>query len=231
LVKFIALLVKREGLGEVEFHRHWRYQHGPLAAKISSMRRYCQCHLVPRPPHDLRIAEPFAGTAEVWWEDLAAAEALADDPEYTEHALPDEPKFIDMRQMAFMTVTERVLLDGPPRGREASGIKVIHLLTRAPGMEPVEFRERSAAERDDGESELLMMTRHVRGDCVAAAYEGAEPPAFDGTREMWWPDEWAFAAARENQPDAWAALTDLPYVDCARSAFLVTMENRVVWPT
>lgn len=230
MVKLIALLVKRDDLSEVEFHRHWRYRHGPLAAMISSMRRYCQCHLVPRPPHDLPIALEFGGTAEVWWDDLGAAERLATDPEYTENALPDEPRFIDMERMVFMTVAERVLLDGAPTGREAGGIKVIQLLTRAEGIDANEFRESSAAEPDGGASEALKMTRHVRADCVPAAYAAEQAPAFDGTREMWWPDEWAFAAARESEPDAWHALTELAHVDPARSPFLVTTENRVVWP-
>lgn len=230
MVKLIALLVRRRDLSEVEFHRHWRYQHGPLAAQITSMQRYCQCHLVPRPPHDLPIALEFGGTAEVWWEDIAAAERLATDPEYTENALPDEPRFIDMDRMVFMTVAERVLLDGPPTRREAGGVKVIQLLTRAAGTSPDEFRQRSEAEPDGGEGERLAMTRHVRTTCVSAAYSDERPPAFDGTREMWWPDEWAFAAARENEPEAWSALTDLPHVDHGRSPFLVTVENRVVWP-
>jgi hypothetical protein len=229
MVKLIALLVKREELSDVEFHRHWRYQHGPLAAMISTMGRYCQCHLVPRPPEDLAIATEFGGTAEVWWEDLATAERLATDPEYTENALPDEPRFIDMERMVFMTVAERAVLDGPPARRESSGIKVIHLLTRAEDLDPDEFRQRSEAEEDRGESERLSMTRHVRSCCVPEAY-GEKPPAYDGTREMWWPDEWAFAAARESEAEAWRALIDLPHVDAARSPFLVTIENRVVWP-
>ena len=147
MVKLIALLVRRRDLSEVEFHRHWRYQHGPLAAQITSMQRYCQCHLVPRPPHDLPIALEFGGTAEVWWEDIAAAERLATDPEYTENALPDEPRFIDMDRMVFMTVAERVLLDGPPTRREAGGVKVIQLLTRAAGTSPDEFRQLEAVAR------------------------------------------------------------------------------------
>lgn len=227
MVKLIALLVKRDGLTDVEFHRHWRYNHGPLAAMITSMEAYCQCHLVPRPPADLPIADTYGGTAEVWWEDMDAAARLATDPEYTENAEPDEPRFIDMDRMIFMTVKEQ-----PVRGERAAksegGVKVIHLVTRGEGMDPDEFRERFEGADESGAAAELNVDRFVRTCCVPEAYS-VKPPAFDATREMWWPDEWAFAAARENAPDAWRSLTDDPIIDQARSPFLVTIENRVTW--
>ncbi|HEX3359825.1 MAG TPA: EthD domain-containing protein [Solirubrobacterales bacterium] len=227
MVKLIALLVKREGSTDVEFHRHWRYNHGPLAAMITSMDAYCQCHLVPRPPADLPIAATYGGTAEVWWQDMGAAARLATDPEYTENAEPDEPLFIDMDRMIFMTVKEQEVLGSRP-GKTAGGVKVIHLVTRAEGMDPDEFRTRFEGADEAGAGEELNMDRFVRTCCVPEAYS-VKPPAFDATREMWWPDEWAFAAARENAPDAWRTLTEDPSIDQSRSPFLVTIENRVRW--
>ncbi|MBS1676604.1 MAG: EthD domain-containing protein [Actinobacteria bacterium] len=227
MVKLIALLVKREGLTDVEFHRHWRYNHGPLAAKITSMEAYCQCHLVPRPPADLSIADTFGGTAEVWWEDLDAAARLATDPEYTEHAEPDEPLFIDMDRMIFMTVKEQEVLGSRP-AKADGGLKVIHLVTRAEGTDPDEFRARFEAADEAAAAAELKMSRFVRTCCVPEAYT-VKPPAFDATREMWWPDEWAFAAARENAAEAWQSLVETPFADASRSHFLVTIENRVVW--
>ncbi len=227
MVKLIALLVKKEGLTDIEFHCHWRYNHGPLAAMITSMDAYCQCHLVPRPPADLPIAATYGGTAEVWWQDMGAAARLATDPEYTENAEPDEPLFIDMDRMIFMTVKEQEVLGSRP-GKAAGGLKVIHLVTRAEGMDPDEFRTRFEGADEAGAGEELNMDRFVRTCCVPEAYS-VKPPAFDATREMWWPDEWAFAAARENAPDAWRTLTEDPSIDQSRSPFLVTIENRVRW--
>jgi uncharacterized protein (TIGR02118 family) len=228
MVKLIALLVKRDELGELEFHEHWRYTHGPLAAKITTMRRYCQCHLVPCPPEDLPIAREYGGTAEVWWDDLAAAQRLATDPEYTENAEPDEPNFIDMERMVFMTVREQPVLQGPPLRKDSNGIKVIQLVTRVDGLDPDSFRRQWEAQDDSEESGQLRMTRHTRSCCIPEAY-GEKPPAFDAAREMWWPDEWAFAAGRNNAPEAWGRLTGAPMIDPDRSPFLVTVENRVVW--
>jgi EthD domain len=229
MVKLIALLVKRPELTDIEFHSHWRYTHGPLAAMISTMQAYCQCHLVPRPPEDLRIASQFGGTAEVWWQDLSDAASLANDPEYTENALPDEPNFIDMDRMVFMTVKEQVVFEDAPLEKRSSGLKVIHLITRPEGAEPDDFRASWEAADESDLAERLGMERFRRTCAIPEAYEGEQPPAFDGTREMWWPDEWAFAAARERDPDAWAEVSGSELIDSAKSPFLVTIENRVVW--
>jgi hypothetical protein len=227
MVKLIALLVKKEGLTDVEFHRHWRYNHGPLAAMITSMEAYCQCHLVPRPAPDLAIPAEYGGTAEVWWEDMDAAARLATDPEYTENAEPDEPRFIDMDKMVFMTVAEQEVI-GSRAAKADGGIKVIHLITRAEGSDPDDFRATFEGADERGVGEELKMDRFNRTCCVPEAYT-VKPPAFDATREMWWPDEWAFAAAREGAPDAWRSLVEDPAIDQSKSYFLVTVENRVIW--
>lgn len=229
MVKLIALLVKREGLTDVRFHEHWRYTHGPLAAMISTMQAYCQCHLVPRPPGDLEIASKFGGTAEVWWAALADASGLATDPEYTENALPDEPNFIDMDEMIFMTVKEQLVHEAAPLEQTTGGLKVIHLITRPEGQSPDEFRAGFEAADESEFASSLRMDRFKRTCAIPEAYEGDQPPAFDATREMWWPDEWAFAAARENAAEAWAELTGSPLIDPGNSPFLVTIENREVW--
>ncbi|MFN8217844.1 MAG: EthD domain-containing protein [Solirubrobacterales bacterium] len=221
--------MKRPDLTDVEFHEHWRYTHGPLAAMITTWRAYCQCHLVPRPPQDLEIASEFGGTAEVWWGDLAAAEGLVTNPEYTENALPDEPNFIDMERMVFMTVREQVVHESAPLEKGSGGLKVIHLVTRPEGQDPDEFRLAWEAADEADLAGALRMDRFTRTCCIPEAYAGERPPAFDATREMWWPDEWAFAAARERQPEAWAQLGAAPLLDPGRSPFLVTTENRVVW--
>ena len=44
MVKCFALLTKKSGMSDEQFHRHWREVHAPLALRIPSLRRYVQSH-------------------------------------------------------------------------------------------------------------------------------------------------------------------------------------------
>ena len=46
-VKNYELVTKRQDLDRAEFDRYWAQVHGPLAARIPTIRRYVQAHLAP----------------------------------------------------------------------------------------------------------------------------------------------------------------------------------------
>ena len=70
MIKGIALVVPKAGISTDAFHRHWRETHGPLALRITSLRRYVQSHrkALAVPGFD---NVPFGGVAEIWFDDLA----------------------------------------------------------------------------------------------------------------------------------------------------------------
>ena len=78
MIKGIALLVPKAGISTAAFHRHWRETHGPLALRITTLRRYVQSHRKPLavPGFD---QVPLGGVAEVWFDDLATLQDLPDD--------------------------------------------------------------------------------------------------------------------------------------------------------
>jgi uncharacterized protein (TIGR02118 family) len=228
MVRLFALLVPRRGMTPVDFHAHWRYVHGPLAGRIRRAIAYTQSHRLPVQPADLPIL-PYGGAAEVWFESLESANALMTDPDYTDGAAHDEDNFHHMDQVVAIQATQHVVTDGPPIGKDTGVVKVMQFVRRADGVEPDEFRARWLQDADsDAAGEDLRVLRHVRAAAVPESYADGSP-AFDGVRELFWPDEWSFLHARAGAPEAWERLTGGPAI-APDSGFLVTSEYRVVWP-
>jgi uncharacterized protein (TIGR02118 family) len=80
MVKYVAFLMKKDGVPIEEFQRHWRDVHGPINVQaITTMRRYVQTHVLPEsfagdnPP-------PFAGLPEAWFDSVEAFRGRPRDP-------------------------------------------------------------------------------------------------------------------------------------------------------
>jgi uncharacterized protein (TIGR02118 family) len=228
MVRLFALLVPRRDMTPVAFHEHWRYVHGPLAGRIRRAVAYTQSHCLPDQPVDLPIM-PYGGAAEVWFESLESANGLMSDPDYTDGAAHDEDNFHYMDQVVALQATQHVVTDGPPILKDTGVVKVMQFVRRADGVAPESFREQWLAGADeDAAGEELRLVRHVRCAAVPESYADGDPQ-FDGVRELFWPDEWSFMAARARAPEAWERLVRGPAI-APGSGFLVTSEHRVVWP-
>lgn len=65
MIKSISLVHRRPELTIEEFNRHWKEQHGPLAAKmIPGLRRYVQNHLITVPGFEYE----GDGIVEMWYD-------------------------------------------------------------------------------------------------------------------------------------------------------------------
>ena len=230
-IKLFALLVPRDGMSSLDFFAHWRYVHGPLAGRIRRAVSYVQSHRLPLQPADLPVL-PHGGTAEVEFTDLESAAGLLDDPDYTTGAAHDEDNFHHMDRMTALQTTGHVVLAGPPIRRDTGGIKVMQFVRRSDECSPDEFRAAWLTEiaGEDAALSALRCTRAHRWAQVPADDEAAGGRRFDGVRELWWPDQWAFDVARAHEPQAWAQIARSPVIKPGASGFLATVENRVVWP-
>jgi uncharacterized protein (TIGR02118 family) len=103
-VKNYELVTKRPGMDRAEFDRYWAQVHGPLAAKIPTIRRYVQAHLSPG-THGAGTA-PYDGLAITWFDDVAAMRAGAATGAYAE-TRADEANFL-AGELPFVITTERV---------------------------------------------------------------------------------------------------------------------------
>jgi uncharacterized protein (TIGR02118 family) len=107
MIKLTFAVRRRDEVPPEEFHRYWRDEHGPLVRSFQSalgFRRYVQVHRIDAPANaSLRAsrgaAEPYDGTAEVWWDDVDEFLTHAVTPEGRAAATTlaeDEARFIDL---------------------------------------------------------------------------------------------------------------------------------------
>ncbi|MFH0959599.1 MAG: EthD domain-containing protein, partial [Pseudomonadota bacterium] len=91
MVKNIELVTRKKSMPLNEFHQYWGKHHGPLAARIESIKRYVQSHTLMSEYENSR--EPsYDGVAETWFEDTNGMRMSAASPEYAE-VRADEKNF------------------------------------------------------------------------------------------------------------------------------------------
>lgn len=219
MIKVFALIPSRTDIPLAEFHDHWRHPHAAYALRITTLLGYVQCHRVGGPGPGLADT-PYEGIAEVWFEDLATAAGMGEDPNYSEYCGKDEPEFIDIDNLAFLMSESEVLVDGGPDAGGTGSVKLLQLI-KATGEWATDEDQRLGA--------ALGAMRHVRSRASADAYADAVPP-FDGIRELSWPSRAAFDAAAEAAPDAWRTLLAAPAGVGAGSVAMLASENLVLWP-
>jgi uncharacterized protein (TIGR02118 family) len=229
MIKAFALIPKKAGMPQAEFHRYWRDVHAPLAVRIKTLRRYIQAHRSahPFPGFD---NPPYDGLAEVWFDDLPTMLGMANDPDYINGAQADEPNFIDTSRLAFLATREHVVIPGPPIARDAQLTKAVFLLRRRPGMSVAEFQqywlEAHAPQipRDAG------IVRYVQCHQARETYT-ADTPVYDGVAELWFADDAAFDAYWSSPRIQAIFAADAPrFLDAAGCTAFLANETRVLYP-
>jgi hypothetical protein len=226
MIKTFALLRKRPDLGDEDFHQHWSTTHRDHALKITSIRRYVQFHV------DESVALPgFAaaglnGVPENWWDGLAAATSLRTNPEYTEHAGPDEANFIDVTAKGRVITTERVRNSEADFDRSAPAIKAMLFLGAGDDPTP-EIDEWIDGPWSTAVARVTGVVRHVD----AVAITGPDVPRSDcaAVTELWWRRRVDYQEAAPTLEVLAAAVSAGP-LDPARCAGNVGHELRVIWP-
>lgn len=222
MVKVYAFIPRRPDVTIEEFHSHWRDVHAPLATRITTIRRYVQSHAVRSGPSGLPQAV-YEGVAEVWFDDLATATGMGEDPNYVNGAGADEPTFIDQSRLSFMFCDERVPLAGPACATDTPEVKVMLLLAR-----PAQGGTWPAAGLVDTALGLPAVQRVSLAVSEDDLHQDGQP--FDAVMELSWPSTAAFDTAwcSSTRADLMAALASGTAL--ARSAGMLTEPYRVIWP-
>lgn len=226
MVKLVAFIPKRPDITIERFHIHWRAPHGEMAKGVVLFRRYLQGHRVASLDPGLGPTE-YEGTAEIWFDDLDAALRQGQDEVYVQQVGPDEANFIDLDRLAYLYLSEEVVLAGGPVAAQDGGIKLVQGIRRDSNLTPEEFARRWREEPPDLAGRLGAV-RHVRNLTLPYHYENGSA-LYDGVREVRWSDIDAFRRARADE-EAWRMLLTPGVADQNASASMMVEEFRLIWP-
>ena len=229
MIKGYSLLAKRPDVSSEFFHEHWRTVHAEHAQKLTTLRRYIQAHRI-----DAEVAgfaqSPYEGIAEVWWDDLAAADRVATDPDYLNNAKLDEPNFIDMPRLANVLTEERPLQRGSDVMPDQPEVALLLLLKRRPDVALDEFRGRWPAAAEAPLGSFARVRRVVTSVAILETYAGSDgEPLYDGVAELSWPDRSSYEEDWSEHGDTVTSAV-MAFCDPARTHGHLAEENRVIWP-
>jgi uncharacterized protein (TIGR02118 family) len=104
MIKFVVVLYRRPDISADRFHAILRDEHGPMAERLSGLRRYVQNHVVPDPN---RKHPGWDAVIELYWDDWGSMEAAWRAPEgkaATDHL----QEFVDLARSTWSVVREEV---------------------------------------------------------------------------------------------------------------------------
>lgn len=229
MIKGFALVARKPGMAEDAFHRYWREVHGPLALRITNLRRYVQAHRLPQPLPGFD-AVPYDGVAEIWFDSYADMQGMATNPEYLDGARADEPNFIDLAKLQFIATREQVVIDSAPIARDTGWIKALFLLRRRPDLSVAQFQDYWLTGHGPQIPRDAGVQRYVQCHVLPETY-AAGAPAFDGVAELWFADHAAFLAYWSSPRIQKIFGDDAPrFLDGANCTGFLVEEYRVRWP-
>lgn len=183
----MGLLQQRKDLGNDAFRRHWREEHGPMAAGLPGLRRYHQNHVVDRQQRGIsypRSGYEIDGISQLWFDDFPSMyRAYASDlvPKLGE----DEKEFIG--DLKLITTVPHIVI---PKPAGVPLIKRMSTIRRRPDVSPETFMN----EWFDTHSYLVKRLPGVMGytqNLVVDRSLGRGKPAtydelpIDGIVELW----------------------------------------------
>ena len=113
MIKLTILLPRNPSMTHEEFAAYHRERHAPLFCALPEVRRhvrrYVQSHALPVAAAGLPPTR-FDGITELWFDDVAALQAVFTAEGYMETIRPDEAKFLDLQGCEFVLSRETVCI-------------------------------------------------------------------------------------------------------------------------
>jgi uncharacterized protein (TIGR02118 family) len=193
-----GVLKRRPDMDADAFKRHWREQHGPLAAKLPGLQRYEQNLVIDRSQLAIdhtRGGWDVDGFSQLWFDDIDAMRASTKTAEFAA-TVPDIDRFIGDIKLVVCQPNVVVPLNQDP----ATVVKRMSILRRRPDIDADRFRQEwfgfhaEAVSRFPG---LAGYTQNLVIDRGADLYNSApyEEVPIDGIVELWFPNQAALEFA------------------------------------
>ena len=207
-VRFFGLIPRKPDISSQWFHDHYRYPHGALGLGLDAMKHYVQSHQFETPLLGDSQGR-FEAIAEGWYETPEAGLALASNPHYVAHLLPDEALFVDLPELKWLYATEAEHVE---LGSDSEAdrwwrpeavpvtVKLLQFLSEEDHLK--------SGENPAALASALGAKRFVRSVPHPSVYE-SDTPAFASVLEFWWPTYSEVLAGSGENPEAWKQLTEL----------------------
>ena len=191
MIKVFALLPKKPALSDDEFQRYWREIHTPLVLKNSAITHYIQSRRLPQPFPGFPTAIPYAGVAELWFENLDAALAQLSSSEYLENAHLDEPNFLDASGPQFVFTRENIVIPGPQHENDPPVLKALFFVKHRRGKSRTHFQDYWRSNHAPLVIGTPALQRYVQCHVVSEA-DAIGQTTYDGVGELWFADYEAY---------------------------------------
>lgn len=196
----MGLLRKQAGWTPQAFDAWWHDRHGPLAAQVPHLRAYWQNLVIdrlqrgidfPRGPWD------FDGFSQLWFDDIAQADAGFGRGDLAARLIADENHFLG--GLHIVTAEQSVVIALPQEAARSQLLKRISIIKRRPDIGPEAFRHEWRAHADlvrqmpgvSGYRQNVVVARErVKG--TACGYDALP---IDGIVELWFQDTATLEAA------------------------------------
>jgi len=179
MFKVIALLKRKPGMSVEDFQHYWRHEHGPLVARLATVRRQVlSCALLQGYKKGELL---FDGISETWYDSAEAYEACRHNPGWSA-ILADQSNFLDRSRTVLMPVDVHVIKDGAV---SADAVKNIEFIDRKPGMAPERFSDYWRKVHGPIAARIGAIERYEQNHLHASAYATGAAPPYDGIAVAW----------------------------------------------
>ena len=231
MIHQLIFAAPRPGMTAKEFQDYWVDVHAvKYAGKITQIRRYMIDTRVPF-AGDLGAPQlPHQGVAEIWLKNEEEQLASLQSEEFVQGARLDEPNWAAFWLSFVLDTTAHVVVEGPPPAREPTGVKLLMLLKRKPGVPLENFRRFALGVHGPVVAELPGLRRYLQCHTRDGFYVFGEA-GFDGVEQLWFDDVDAVERAlgskhfREEVKASLEAFVDPRYVFS-----LVAREHWIIGP-
>jgi uncharacterized protein (TIGR02118 family) len=234
MIKRIVFVSRRADLSPTAFQDYWRRQHGPLVRDAAvtgrTLRGYVQ-GMTALEAYQGDLQPAYDGTAELYFDSQADADAFFADPEYLARIHPDESNFADLGRCAVVATDGPEIVCGPEPAR-AAGVKLVIGVKRHPALSVAAWRDhmrsRHAALVRDHPTSQRYLSGYIQCFAADQAYRAGEP-AVDASSELYFPDLGAMQAFLDDPAYRAEVFPDgADNADMAQTVFFPTREEPVI---
>ena len=221
MIKVVSVIQRKPGTTVEAFQQYWRHQHAAIVSRLPGLRRYVQSHTLLA---GYRKSVPAAdGIAELWFDDLAAMQALKGSAALTA-VLADEPAFIDPTTHVQTLTTEHVIKNGAV---PHDGVKNIEFVTKKAGMAVADFQRHWITVHGPLGASIKPVQRYVQSHTRSGAYGKATAPVYDGFALTWFEHTDAMRASALS-PEYAATRADEENFLTLPIDFIITREHIII---